>query len=171
MGFFKIVRVALVALVLAPAYAVAGDKFLIELATPPVWIFGFLGGGVATCTAVNFHDEPITLTTRLIFHDDDDLPFPIRPDTLGGKEVEEILDPGDATALSQNIWAGSSDALLARCVFEYKGDPLLVKAAVILDDQSGTRALTAPAELVRKERLRKGKRDQDSEPDSDSDSA
>jgi hypothetical protein len=150
----KVARVAVVILVLAPTYAVAADKFAVELATPPIWFFQSFDSfsGEATCTAVNLHDEPITLTTRLIFHDDDDLPFPIIPDTLSGEEVEQVLNPGEATALSNGR---SSDALLARCVFQYEGHPLRVKASIILEDFTSGRALTAAAERVRAERVRK----------------
>jgi len=157
MQLAKPAHVALVTLILAPAYAVAdGRDLAVELATPPVWFFrGFDSfSGAATCTAVNLHDKPITLKTRLILHDDDSLPYPIIPDTLSGGEVEQVLKPGEATALSDGR---SSDALLARCVFEYEGDPMRVKAAIILEDG---RALTASAELVKAEKIRRHKRDE-----------
>lgn len=157
MHFPNLVHIAAVTLILAPASAMADRNFAVELATPPVWFFKnfFSQSGEATCTAVNLHDKQIKLTTRLIYHSDDDLPFPINPDPFSGDEVEQELNPGEATALASSR---SLDALLARCVFEYQGDPRRVKAAIILDEEIGNRSLTAPAELVKKVKLRRRKK-------------
>ena len=134
--------------------SLAADRFAIELATPPVWFFNqfFVPvGGKATCTAVNLHNKPVTLTTQLVLHDDDALPHPILNTPDG--TVTQVIGPGEATTLTLELGAQSSDVFLARCVFKYKGSPRHVKAAVVLDDPSANRSLTAPAELTRKVRL------------------
>jgi len=123
----------------------------VVLATPPVWFFNPLldtFGGSATCLAVNLHRHPIKITIELIFHDDDSLPMPTRPDTLSGGKLTQVLQPGEATVVSDKDdgYGRSSDALLARCVFKYQGDKRKVKAAIVLEDGL-YKTVTLPAEL------------------------
>lgn len=148
MKISKVSQIVVLAVTSAFSQVASADDFTI-LATPPVWFFNyFASNGVATCTAVNLHDKRIALTTRLVIHDDDTLPYPIDIEIGTSQTATQALEPGQATAVSLDF-AHFSDPLLARCEFEYKGNPLRVKAAIVLDDQSGSRALTAPAEFVK----------------------
>ncbi len=122
----------------------------VVLATPPIWFFNPLldaASGTASCLAVNLHRHPIKITIELIFHDNDTLPLPIIPDTLGGGTLTQVLQPGEATVVSDDDdgYGRSSDSLLARCVFKYKGDKHKVKAAIVLEDGL-YKIVTLPAE-------------------------
>ena len=151
MKFLPLPALALGLLSVYCAPSLAAERFVIELATPPVWFFRDHWppfGGTATCTAVNLHDKPITLTTQLIIHDDDGFPFPILDPPI--ELLKQGIEPGQATELTLEVGSQSLDAHLARCVFKYKGNSNKVKATIILDDSRGQRTITAPAEPTSK---------------------
>jgi hypothetical protein len=130
------------------------SAFAVELATPPLWFFEQFGpmDGAANCTVVNLHDKPIKVRIALIHHDEDEFTFeggfPIGPDPINSKEVEQVLEPGDATSVTLKGELGF-DALLVRCTVEYRGNPRKVKAALILEHTQRHKSIAVPAEIVR----------------------
>lgn len=145
MIYASVLTVAMLGIV-KPIYAAD-----VRLATAPLWSsfnssIPFARRG--NCTAVNLHNRDIKLTTTAVYHNDDRLPYPIPPDTLSISEVTQTLGPGEATAVGLDD--PSSDTLLYRCEFRYKGNPNKVKAAVVLDDSLTGSVTSLPAELVSK---------------------
>ena len=117
------------------------------MATAPVWFFkGHTSQIPAACTAVNLHNHDIELRTELIYHIRD--PYPISPETLYPLVETHTVKPGYATVVKSN--GTSLDNHLARCLFDYTGDPDKVKAAIIIEQvrEGGTRFLSLPAEIV-----------------------
>lgn len=98
------------------------------------------------CTATNLHDHAVDMHIELVYHNDDTLPYPVAPETLYPLVENHTVQPGEATVVKSNGTSG--DNHLARCLFDYTGDPDKVKAAIIIEHPSEVRSLSLPAEVV-----------------------
>jgi len=115
--------VILAAVVLFASCSTTGK---VRMATAPVWFFkSYTDLTPTACVAVNLHDHAIELRTELVYHNDDTLPYPVSPETLHPLVGIHTVKPGEATVVKSN--GTSEDNHLARCLFDYKGNPDKVK--------------------------------------------